>query len=402
MGPILAVALTASVAAFVTLLLDPAAGLVLVAALVLVGLAIPALTVSREATIGPRLADARARLVSSVLAYTESVDALFAARMDVTALGRIEQAHAELDRLAARRARVRIMGSAAVAAAPLAVVIATLATVAPSAASISGPVLGVLVLWPLAVIELVGTVNETAATLPSVAGSAQRVISVLDTPDPVSPATTPIDIGPTPELTVDALTARWPNVPADALGPVSLQLPFGSHTTVVGPNGSGKSTLAAVLVGFLPPHRGSYRIDGVDARAVDGASLRQRITWIQQLPWLADSTVRENLRIADASADDAALVAALEAVRLDAWLHRLPNGLDSRIGRGGSGMSGGEAQRLALARVLLADHRAVVLDEPTANLDAATAELVLATVLDRCSDRTTVVLGHGDDGQATG
>ncbi len=400
LGPILAVAITAITAAIVTLLLDPAAGLVLVAAIVVVGLVVPASTVSREATIGPRLAEARARLVSSVLAYTESVDALYAARMDVAALNRIEQRRTHVDELAARRGRVRITGGALVAAAPLAVVIATLATLAPSAASISGPVLGVLVLWPLAVIELVGTVNETAATLPSVAGSAHRVISVLDTPDPVSPATSAIDIGPAPELSVDELTARWPNVAHDALGPVSLQLPFGSHTTIVGPSGSGKSTLAAVLVGFLPPHHGTYRIDGVDAVHVAGASLRRRITWIQQLPWLADSTVRENLRIADASADDAALVAALDAVRLDTWLRHLPNGLDSRIGRGGSGMSGGEAQRLALARVLLADHRVVVLDEPTANLDAATAELVLATVLERCGDRTTVVLGHG--GQAMG
>jgi ABC-type transport system involved in cytochrome bd biosynthesis fused ATPase/permease subunit len=325
---------------------------------------------------------------------------MFAARMDVTALRRIDETRAEVDRLAARRARVRITGGALVAAAPVAVVIATLAVVAPSAGSISGPVLGVLVLWPLAVIELVGTVNETAATLPSVAGSAHRVVSVLDTPDPVVAATTPIEIGPTPELTLAALTARWPNVAHDALGPVSLQLPFGSHATIVGPSGSGKSTLAAVLVGFLPPHHGAYRIDGVDALHVTGESLRRRITWIQQLPWLADSTVRENLRIADASADDAVLVAALDAVRLDTWFEHLPFGLDSRIGRGGSGMSGGEAQRLALARVLLADHRVVVLDEPTANLDSATAEFVLATVLERCGDRTTVVLGHG--GQATG
>ncbi len=118
------------------------------------------------------------------------------------------------------------------------------------------------------------------------------------------------------------------------------------------------------------------------------------MTWVQQLPWLADTTVRENLRIADPAADDHRLTEALGAVRLDVWLGDLPDGLDTRIGRGGSGMSGGEAQRLALARVLLADHRVVVLDEPTAHLDAGTAEHVLATTLDRFADRTTIVLGH--------
>ena len=104
---------------------------------------------------------------------------------------------------------------------------------------------------------------------------------------------------------------------------------------------------------------------------------RERVTWVQQLPWLADTTVRENLRIADPEADDDTLIAALDAVRLDAWLGLLPEGLDTRIGRGGSAMSGGEVQRLALARVLLGDHRVVVLDEPTANLDPVTADAVL-------------------------
>ena len=88
------------------------------------------------------------------------------------------------------------------------------------------------------------------------------------------------------------------------------------------------------------------------------------------------------------------LVEAIEAVRLGGWYDHLPAGLDSQLGRGGSAMSGGEAQRLALARVLLAGHDVVVLDEPTANLDAATASQVLATVLDRCAERTTIVLGH--------
>jgi ABC-type transport system involved in cytochrome bd biosynthesis fused ATPase/permease subunit len=183
---------------------------------------------------------------------------------------------------------------------------------------------------------------------------------------------------------------------------VSLELPYGSHTKITGPSGSGKSTLAAVLVGFLPPRRGSYLIDGLDSTDVDGVSLRERITWIQQLPWLADSTVRENLRIADPDASDATLMTALDAVNLDTWFVQLPHGLDTRIGRGGSGMSGGEAQRLALSRALLANRRVIVLDEPTAHLDARTARHVLTTVLGECADRTTVLLGHDENPQAMG
>jgi ABC-type transport system involved in cytochrome bd biosynthesis fused ATPase/permease subunit len=147
-------------------------------------------------------------------------------------------------------------------------------------------------------------------------------------------------------------------------------------------------------VGFLDPRSGVYRLDDTPVDTADGHAVRRRITWIQQLPWIADSTVRENLRLADPAASDDDLRDALHAVRLDDWLHLLPAGLDSQLGRGGSKMSGGEAQRLALARVLLAGHDVVVLDEPTANLDAATAAQVLDTVLDRCDDRTTILLGH--------
>jgi ABC-type transport system involved in cytochrome bd biosynthesis fused ATPase/permease subunit len=328
------------------------------------------------------------------LSYTESLDALIAHRVERSARRDIDRAGHDLDRLTARRTRLRMGGSAVVAAAPLATTIATLAVIGPSAASIAGPVLGVLVLWPLATLELVGTVNDTASTAPNVAGSAHRVISVLDTPDALPSPSDPRPVGDAPDLTVDELTARWPAATHDALGPVSIDLPSGSHTTITGPSGSGKSTFASVLVGFLPPHAGSYRIDGDDVDTIGGANVRERVTWVQQLPWLADTTVRENLRIADPSASEEALRAALEAVRLDAWLGHLPHGLDSRIGRGGSGMSGGEVQRLALARVLLADHRVVVLDEPTANLDANTAERVLATLRERFADRTTIVLGH--------
>jgi ABC-type transport system involved in cytochrome bd biosynthesis fused ATPase/permease subunit len=173
-----------------------------------------------------------------------------------------------------------------------------------------------------------------------------------------------------------------------------MHLEPGTHALVTGPSGSGKSTLAAVLVGFLSPRSGTYRLDRADVGALSGDDIRRRVTWIQQLPWVADSTVRENLRIAAPAASDAELLDALRAVRLGEWFEHLPAGFDSQLGRGGSAMSGGEAQRLGLARVLLAGHDAVVLDEPTANLDAATAAQVLDTVLEHCARTTTILLGH--------
>jgi ABC-type transport system involved in cytochrome bd biosynthesis fused ATPase/permease subunit len=347
-----------------------------------------------ESSIGPALTDARAALGGRVLAVTEGVDQLWANRTFAAARHAIDVPGALIDELEQRRARLRMLTGAIVTAAPLLTTAATLAVLSASSGSLSGPVMGVLVLWPLAVLELVGTVNEASASVPSIAGSAHRVTALLDTPDPVAPPTDPQPVGPRPLVLLDRVTARWPNTDADAMGPLSMHVAPGSFVEIDGPSGSGKSTLAAVLVDFLEPRSGDYRLGATLVADAAGSDVRRRVTWIQQLPWIADSTVRENLRIADPTADDDRLVAALEAVRLDQWLRNLPARLDSRLGRGGAAMSGGEAQRLALARVLLSGHEVVVLDEPTANLDAETASSVLTTVLEHCSERTTLLLGH--------
>jgi len=394
LGPVVAVALTALGALAITIVIDVPAGLLLLAALVLVGVIVPLATIGGESAIGPALNDARAELSGRVLATTEGLDQLWANRMLAQTRLDIDQAGVEIDRLEQRRARLRMLTGAVVTAAPLLSVAAMLALLATMSPSVSGPVIGLLVLWPLALVELVGTVNEAAASVPSIAGAAHRVVAVLDTPDPMTPPPDPRPVEARPVVSLDEVCARWPGADADALDPVSMRLPPGAHAQIIGPSGSGKSTLAAVLVDFLPARSGEYRLDQADVDDVEGRDVRRRVTWIQQLPWIADSTVRENLRLANPSTDDEALLGAIGAVALDGWFHHLPAGLDSRLGRGGSAMSGGEAQRLALARVLLAGHDVVVLDEPTANLDVDTAALVLDTVLDRCAERTTILLGH--------
>jgi ATP-binding cassette subfamily C protein CydCD len=405
LGPIVAVAATALGALAITLVLDVPAGLVLLAALAMVGVVVPMLTVRRELSLGPALGETRAQLGGRVLAVTERLDQLWANRTIRSARAGIDVIADQLDELERRRARLRMSTGAVVTAAPLLTTTATLATLAALDSSLSGPVIGVLVLWPLAILELVGTVNESAASVPSIAGAAQRVVAVLDTPDPVTPPTAPQRVGRRPVVKLDDVSARWPGADRDALAAVSMHLESGAHAEVIGPSGSGKSTLAAVLVCFLTARGGTYRLGHADVDEVLGDDVRRRVTWIQQLPWIADSTVRENLRLAAPSATDDELRHAVQAVRLDDWFGHLPAGLDSQLGRGGSGMSGGEAQRLALARVLLAGHDVVVLDEPTANLDARTAAQVLDTVLDHCADRTTILLGHRTGrrrGQVTG
>ncbi len=396
LSPVVAVAATTLGALAITVVLDVQAGLVLLIALAVVGVIVPAVTARGEMRLGPVLTDTRASLAGRMLATTEGVDQLWANRMLTSARDDIGRVGDVIDDLEERRARLRMFTGAIVTAAPLLTATATLVMLASLGGSVSGPVIGVLVLWPLAILELVGTVNEAASSVPSIASAAARVVAVLDTPDPVTVSAQPSPVARRPAISLEEVTARWPGAGTDALGPVTIRVGAGTHAEVVGPSGAGKSTLAAVLVDFLSPRSGEYHLDRADVSEVPGEEVRRRVTWIQQLPWIADSTVRENLRIADPSAHDEQLCDALRAVRLGDWFDHLPAGLDSQLGRGGSGMSGGEAQRLALARVLLADHAVIILDEPTANLDADTATRVLETVLAHCADRTTILLGHAD------
>jgi ABC-type transport system involved in cytochrome bd biosynthesis fused ATPase/permease subunit len=163
---------------------------------------------------------------------------------------------------------------------------------------------------------------------------------------------------------------------------VTLDIPTGAEVAVLGRSGAGKSTLLALLLGFLTPDTGS-------------AVIPATVAWCPSDPCLAATTVRENLRLGDASATDEALRAALRAVALDDWTDRL----DTRLGPNGAGASGGEARRLALARALLrAPHTdLVLLDEPTAHLDEATAQRVLANLRRALVGRTVVLVTHRPD-----
>ena len=163
---------------------------------------------------------------------------------------------------------------------------------------------------------------------------------------------------------------RYPGREAGVDG-VTFALQPGARLCVRGASGAGKSTLAALLARSMDPDRGEILLDGCDLRRYDEASLRARVALLPQRPHLFAASVADNLRVADAQADDARLRAVLQAVALDAWLAQLPQGLDTPLGEYGVGLSGGEARRLAIARTLLRPAVLFVLDEPFEGLDAA-------------------------------
>jgi ABC-type multidrug transport system fused ATPase/permease subunit len=168
---------------------------------------------------------------------------------------------------------------------------------------------------------------------------------------------------------------------------------------VVGESGSGKTTLAMVLLRFLDASDGRVTLTGRDGEEVDlsdlsGDDVRTVVGLLAQDAHIFNSTIWENVRLAAPQASRAEVRDALRHARLLDWVDRLPEGLDTWVGEHGERMSGGERQRLALARALLADFPVLVLDELGEHLDVATADALLADVLAAAADRTIVAITH--------
>jgi len=173
------------------------------------------------------------------------------------------------------------------------------------------------------------------------------------------------------------------------LGPLSLQVEAGERLAVKGPSGAGKTTLLQLIAGFRSPDRGRVLINDHAPAACGG------FAWLDQRPFLLHGTLAENLRLAQPDADADSLQTALRQVDLGDWLQRLPAGLDTVITERGVGLSGGQAQRLALARVFLSPAPLVLLDEPTAHLDAHSEQLIrMALKKLSAQDRTLVIATH--------
>lgn len=247
-------------------------------------------------------------------------------------------------------------------------------------------------------------IGEQLTEFQKAVAGLRRAARLLGTPITLAPGATPLPDGP---LTVDLddVSLRYGTTAgagegADdhaghlALAAVDLHLAAGRSLGVVGRTGSGKTSLGRVLARFWDPTAGTVRIGGVDLRDADPRSLRARVAVVTQEVEVLRASVRDNLTLfGTVTADDEALTTALADVGLGSWLAGLPAGLDTELD-GSDRLSGGEAQLLAFARVLLADPGLVLLDEATSRLDPATEARVTAATRRLREGRTLVVVAH--------
>ena len=314
-----------------------------------------------------------------------------------TQLGRALAADSELTSIARRSARTAGIGRGLTSlCCGLAMWGALLGGVAAvHAGRMNGVLLAGIALVPLVAFELVALLPSATQTLQRVRRSAARVLEVIDTVAPVvePPQPRPLPRGPH-ALHARRLSVRYPGSTRLALAGLELDLRPGRRVALIGPSGAGKTTLAAVALRFLPYEGGSVALNGVEIAELAGDDCRRVVGLVSQDAHVFDSTLEENLRLARRDATGEQLREALASVRLLDWAERLPAGMATELGERGARMSGGQRQRLAIARALLADFPVLVLDEPGEHLDTLTADAIVTDLLAITRDRATLLITH--------
>ncbi|WP_174534923.1 ABC transporter ATP-binding protein [Micromonospora chalcea] len=243
---------------------------------------------------------------------------------------------------------------------------------------------------------LMGLLNVGVTLTASLALFA-RIFEYLDLPVEVAEPARPVPLDPATargHLRVEDVTFSYPGSDTAALAGVSLDVPAGSSLALVGETGSGKSTLAALVSRLHDPDAGRITIDGIDLRDLRPADLAAVVGVVSQETYLLHGTVRDNLRYARPDATDADIEAAARAARIHDLIAALPDGYDTMVGSRGHRFSGGEQQRLAIARTLLRDPRILVLDEATSALDTETERAVQRALDELARGRTVVTIAH--------
>lgn len=390
------VAVVVAAAAVLTLaLIHPAAALLMAVGAVLCLIAAPLLTriADQQATNATRRA--RTAVLSALAGLLWSREDLSVNGAAPRAVRGFLAADARAAAHETRAVRATGVGEAVITAVATLTGVLMIPVLAPAveAGMLSGELLAVAVLLPLALIDCFIDALASVQQWPALV----QVLARVDELD--ADAAAELGSGAGPEridaLDLDAVVATWPGTATPVFSDVTAHIDAREWTAVTGPSGSGKTTLVSVLLRFLDPSAGEYRINGRPTGDLGPMDLAGRVSWCPQEAHVFDSSLRANLLISrsvDDAPDDAEIHAVLSRVGLADLA--ADAGLDARIGAGGAYLSGGQRQRLAVARTLLARSQVVVLDEPTAHLDAQMSADLMADLRSGLDGLAVVLVTH--------
>jgi ATP-binding cassette subfamily C protein CydCD len=393
--PLVGTLATAAISVLVAFLLDPNAGLVLGLGLLVGALILPPVTTALGTWGGAGLGRERgardALLVEAIHGASEI--AVFGA--DEAVLQRLAKLEGAVDRQARQRSVAEGVGQAMGVALGGLLAAATVAASLPAldAGQISGVTVAVLGFLALASADVVAGLPEAFSTMGTIVAGARRVWRMPST-SAAAVVQRSAQMPTALDFKLEQVVVSFDHRRSPALAGVNLELRHGCHLALIGGTGAGKTTIANLLLGFLDPDQGRVTLGGVDLRRLDPEATRRLIAWAPQDPHIFHTTVAGNLRLACPNASDERLAAALHTVGLSPWLARLPEGLSQILGDRGTTVSGGERQRLGVARALLSDRAFLLLDEPTAHLDAAAEAGLRRAVLASARGRTLLWITH--------
>ena len=224
--------------------------------------------------------------------------------------------------------------------------------------------------------------------------AAERLYEVLDAaPDEAAPEQ-PLPIPSGMRIRFEGVSLAYEDGARPALHDVSFEIAPGQRVALVGASGSGKTTIANLLLRFLQPDAGRITVDGSDLSALPVEGWRERLAWVSQSSYLFNTTIAENIRFSRPDATQEQIEAAAKAARADEFIDRLPDGYQTPCGEGGLRLSGGQAQRIALARALLRDAPLLILDEPTSQLDPEGEAEIIRALANLPPGRTVLLITH--------
>ena len=382
-----------------TWLIFPIAGLVLLLSVAFVAVVSPWLTSRLAAKSERETANLRGELAQELNAFfVGSADILMLGAAEMS-LGRITDLDVELTNRHQRLASsLGIASALTVLAQGVAILVSISAAIqAVNVGKLDGVLLVVIALIPMAAFESVASFPAAALSFARVRGSAQRICEVLDAGDPLTNPSTSEKVSGN-KISVERVSASWPSSTRKAISEIDLLAEPGSKIGLVGGSGSGKSSIAAVLAKFLPPSEGKYSLGDIDSTNLAGESIREIVKLSLQDSHIFATSIAENLKLAwpdhDQSPTDDQLWAALDKALLSDWVRSLPKGLNTVVGERGTSMSGGQRQRLVVARMFLADPEVWILDEPTEHLNDELADELVASLLSASDGKTLILATH--------